>query len=114
MFRSRIVLCILLAVLSFGAFAAEDASAPARFDFDLARQKIAEIQKKVPETTEAQDLGDFRDTVAALATASEAIVADRTPRLAELDARLAELGPAPAKGAPPEAADIAAQRTALT
>jgi small-conductance mechanosensitive channel len=114
MLLSRIVLFALLAVLSFGAFAADDASAPARFDFDLARQKIAEIQKKVPETSEAQDLGDFRDTVAAFATAADAIVADRTPRLAELDARLAELGPAPAKGAPPEAADIAAQRNALT
>jgi small-conductance mechanosensitive channel len=114
MLRSRIVLLVLLAVLSFGAFAADDAQAPARFDFDLARQKITEIQKKIPETTEAQDLGDFRDTVSALAAAADAIVADRTPRLAEVDARLAELGPAPAKGAPAEAADIAAQRTALT
>ena len=57
---------------------------------------------------------DLRDAASALVAAADAIVADRTPKLAALDARLAELGAAPAKGAPPEAADISAQRTQLT
>ena len=41
-------------------------------------------------------------------------VAILTPRLAGIDTRLAQLGPAPAKGQPPEAPEIAANRAELT
>src|SRR5262245_3713023 len=39
---------------------------------------------------------------------------DLEPRLAEVDARLKDLGPAPARDAPPEDSAIAAERTRLT
>ena len=54
-----------------------------------------------------------RDLATSIGTSADAIASDRAPKLESLDARIAELGPAPAKGSPPEAADIAAQRTAL-
>ncbi|MEO5622452.1 MAG: DUF3772 domain-containing protein [Dokdonella sp.] len=81
---------------------------------DSARQQIADIRKQL-DAVEIEDvkLNEFRDTVAALATQADALTLDRTPQLAALDARLAELGPAPSKGAPAEAADIAAQRADL-
>ncbi len=81
--------------------------------FDDARQQITDIRKQLG----AADLDDahlagFRDAATAIATQADAVVADRTPKLAALDARLSELGPPPAKGVG-EAADITAQRNDL-
>ena len=112
MLRLRSCPLRLSALLSLRAFAAEPDAA--QFNFEAARQKIAEIRKQAAENVEQTDVADLRDTVSALVAAADAIVADRTPKLAALDARLGELGAAPAKGAPPEAADISAQRTQLT
>lgn len=51
-------------------------------------------------------LGPVRDDL-------RAKVADLEPRVGEIDARLKQLGPAPAKDAPPEDAAVAAERTRL-
>ena len=82
--------------------------------FDDARQQIADIRKKLAGKGELEDaqLAQFRDAVAAIGAQADATAADRTPKLAAIEARLAELGPAPAKGGS-EAADIAAQRADL-
>jgi small-conductance mechanosensitive channel len=80
--------------------------------FDDARKQIETIRKLAGDVDET-NLDAFRDGVTAIAAEAEALIADRTPKLAELDARLTELGPAPAKGEPPEATDIATQRDAI-
>jgi len=101
---------VLIALVSVPAFAQEPDSA--KF-FDSARQQIADIRKQLGEDVDDAKLDDFRDLATAIGTSADALVADRTPKLAALDARIAELGPPPAKGSPPEAQDIAAQRTAI-
>lgn len=60
--------------------------------------------------------GDIRKPSAAMyaiQTQAEALAADRKTRLAEIDARLAELGKAPEKGAGTEVADVVRQRASL-
>ncbi|HVT32079.1 MAG TPA: DUF3772 domain-containing protein, partial [Rhodanobacteraceae bacterium] len=110
MLRFRVFAFLLIAFAGCPVSAADE---PAKFDFDAARAKIAEIRKQVAGNADPAQVSDLRDTIAGFDAAADAIVADRTPKLAALDARLAELGPAPAKGAPAEAADIAAQRASL-
>ena len=106
----RVLFPVLLALGCLCAFAQEPDSA--KF-FDDARAQVADIRKQLGAGVDDAQLNEFRDAVAALATRADALAADRTPKLAALDARIAELGEAPAKGAPAEAADIAAQRSAL-
>jgi small-conductance mechanosensitive channel len=106
----RAALFALAALLAHEVLAADE---PAKFDFDAARAKIAEIRKQVAGNVDPAAVGDLRDTVVAFDATADAIVADRAPKLAALAAQLAELGPAPEKGAPAEAADIAAHRASL-
>ncbi|NCT66940.1 MAG: mechanosensitive ion channel family protein [Rhodanobacteraceae bacterium] len=106
----RVVFTVLLALASLRGLAQEQD--PARF-FDDARAQVADIRKQLGGEVDDAQLTAFRDAVAALATRADALATDRAPRLAALDARIAELGEAPAKGAPAEAADITAQRNAL-
>ncbi|MBN8727075.1 MAG: mechanosensitive ion channel family protein [Xanthomonadales bacterium] len=94
------------------------AAAPVTLDsspksFDAARQRLAEIRKQLAAaaTRDDAELLGFRDTTLAVGAQAEALVADRTPRLAAVEARLAELGPAPTEGG--EARDIAVQRADL-
>ncbi|HKE49271.1 MAG TPA: DUF3772 domain-containing protein [Rhodanobacteraceae bacterium] len=110
MLRLRIVLFAFLALVALRGFAQDvDGS-----KFDAAREQIADIRKHLAAgDTDEATLNDFRDKAIAIGTLADAFAADRAPRLDALDARIAELGPAPAKGAPPEAADIAAQRASL-
>ncbi len=102
-----------LFLASFGASCFAQAPDAAKF-FDDARQQTADIRKQLnADDVEDAKLLEFRDAASSLGAQSEALIADRTPKLAALQARLAELGPEPAKGTS-EAADIAAQRTDLT
>lgn len=81
--------------------------------FDDARQQVADIRKQLGgNDVDDAKLNGLRDAVAALAAQADAIASDRAPKLAALQARLSELGPAPAKGFS-EAPDIAAQRADL-
>ena len=110
MLRFRVFTFFLLALVSLRGFGQESDSA--KF-FDSARQQIAEIRKQLGDDVEPAQLNDFSDLATSIGTSADSIASDRAPKLDALDARIAELGPAPAKGSPPEAADIAAQRTAL-
>ena len=84
----------------------------ARF-FDDARQQIVDIRKELGSASiDAVKLNAFRDTLVALGSQADAIAGDRAPKLAAIQARLTELGPAPAKGVT-EAPDIASQRADL-
>jgi small-conductance mechanosensitive channel len=71
----------------------------------------------LPETPAAGiDGGDERKLLSIaydVQQQADRFVADHTDALAQLDAQLAALGPAPAKGAPAEAPDVAAQRASL-
>jgi len=106
----RYCLLIVLALTSLQAFAQDQDSAKL---FDSSRQQIADIRKELAGDVDETKLGEFRAAATSIGAEADALVADRAPKLAALDARIAELGPAPAKGAPAEAADIAAQRVAI-
>ncbi|MEP7097760.1 MAG: DUF3772 domain-containing protein [Dokdonella sp.] len=81
--------------------------------FDDARQQIVDIRKDLGgKDVDDAKLNGLRDAVAALTVQADAIVSDRAPKLDALQARLTELGPAPAKGVS-EAPDIASQRADL-
>lgn len=81
--------------------------------FDDARQQIADIRKQIGgDALDDAKLNEFRDAVAALGTQADAVASDHAPKLAAIQARLTELGPAPAKGVS-EAPDITAQRADL-
>ncbi|HEY0230121.1 MAG TPA: DUF3772 domain-containing protein, partial [Dokdonella sp.] len=80
---------------------------------DDARAQLAGIQKQLAGgDVDDATLDTFRDQTAALSAQADALAGDRAPKLAALEARLKELGPAPPKGTP-EATDITAQRNDL-
>ena len=110
MLRWRAIAFLLLALVTLRGFGQEPDSA--KF-FDTAQQQIADIRKQLGADVDEIKLGDFRDLATSIVTSADALAADRAPKLDALDARIAELGPAPANGGPVEAADIAAQRAAL-
>ncbi len=110
MLRWRAIAFLLLALVASRAFGQEPDSA--KF-FDAAQQQIADIRKQLGAEVDETKLSDVRDIATSIVSSADALAADRAPKLDALDARIAELGPAPAKGAPAEAPDIAAQRAAL-
>ncbi|GAA0724781.1 DUF3772 domain-containing protein [Dokdonella soli] len=103
-------LLLLIALAALPCFA--QAPDSTKF-FDDARQQTADVRKQLggAEVDDAK-LNEFRDAASALGAQADALAADRVPKLAAIQARLAELGPAPVKGTS-EAPDIAAQRTDL-
>jgi small-conductance mechanosensitive channel len=109
----RVFLSLLLALLPLAALAQQQPGPEqdsTKF-VDEARQQLATIGKQLqdPQLADA-NLDAFRDGATAIAAEADALILDRTPKLAALDTRLSELGPPPQKGDPPEAADIAAER----
>ena len=77
---------------------------------DELRKQLDAIPAKLSEEDDGRKL---LTEVAAIGTAAERVVAQRTSDLADLDRRLEGLGPTPEKGAPADAPDVAEQRTAL-
>lgn len=78
---------------------------------DALRERFDAIPTKLGED---DDYRQWLSDVAAIGTAATQVAARRAEALADLDTRLAGLGPAPAKGAPAEASDVAQQRAALS
>ena len=76
---------------------------------DLRRQLDA-IPQKLGEDDDGRKL---LNEVNAIGMAAEQLAAHRTEALADIDSRLAGLGPAPEKGAAPDARDVAEQRANL-
>ncbi|TAL86187.1 MAG: mechanosensitive ion channel family protein [Rhodanobacter sp.] len=58
-------------------------------------------------------LSDLRNTAMGIQTQASQLAASLAPKMAALQAQLTVLGPAPAKGAPPEAAEVSKQRRKL-
>ncbi|WP_440108280.1 DUF3772 domain-containing protein [Acidovorax sp. BL-A-41-H1] len=74
------------------------------------RRQLDAVPKKLGDEDDGRKLlGD----VNAIGASAEQLAARRTEELADIDSRLARLGPAPQKGAAPDAPDVAGQRTAL-
>ncbi|AVS75315.1 DUF3772 domain-containing protein [Paracidovorax cattleyae] len=77
---------------------------------DELRKRLEAIPRKLGDQDDGRKL--VNDAYAVGATA-EQVVARRTADLADLDSRLAGLGPAPEKGAPADSPDVVQQRSAL-
>jgi small-conductance mechanosensitive channel len=69
----------------------------------------AALKEKSPDLS----LGDLRNTALGVQDQARELADSLAPQMAALQAQLTVLGPAPAKGAPPEAAEVAAQRRQL-
>ena len=94
---------------------AAGASRPAAAEVPL--PSVDELRKQLdaiaPQLSEDDDGRKLLGDVNAIGKAAEQIAARRTEELADIDSRLAGLGPAPEKGAPPDAPDVAEQRASL-
>jgi potassium-dependent mechanosensitive channel len=94
---------------------AASAGRPAATDIPL--PSVDELRKQLeavpPQLGEDDDGRKLLGDVNAIGKAAEEIAARRTEELADIDSRLAGLGPAPEKGAPPDAPDVAEQRASL-
>lgn len=94
---------------------AASAGRPAANDVPL--PSVDELRKQLeaipPQLGEDDDGRKLLGDVNAIGKAAEEIAARRTEELADIDSRLAGLGPAPEKGAPPDAPDVAEQRASL-
>ena len=112
----------LLALVSLTAFAQPETTKPAQQTKESrdpgsflkgASQQVADIRKALGGEVDDATLEDLRDKAADIGASADRIVAERTPDLDSLNARIAVLGPAPEKGAAPESAEIASERSAL-
>ncbi len=123
---NRILRPLLVVLLALAAIAHADQTAttaaaakePAQKDsaqfFDDAMKQIAEMRAQlVGADLDTARLIELRNEAGRLAGTADGLLAERIPRLEAVDARLAELGEAPAEDEPPEATDIVAQRQAL-
>lgn len=110
-FLSRFALFLALGLSAQLSYADEIDSAKL---FDEGRKQVVEMRAQVlTGELDAAKLQEYRDNAGSIAGQANALIADRAPKLEAIDARIAELGEAPAKGSPAEASDITAQRKAL-
>lgn len=93
---------------------ASAASAPSPGQtLDQLRDQLDTIKKTLGAKPDDHALADLRTSALAVQDQADQLAATLAPQMDSLNARLAVLGPAPAKGAPPEAAEVAAQRKQL-
>lgn len=95
--------------------AATTASKPAAAEVPLPtvdelRRQLDAIPQKLGEEDDGRKL---LSDVNAIGKAAEQLTTRRTEELADIDSRLSGLGPAPEKGATPDAPDVAEQRASL-
>ena len=114
------MLCLML--LGACALHAQDASTtsaatspaptPAQA-LDALRDQLDAIKKTLGAKPDDRTLADLRASAQGVQDQAGQLAAALAPQMDSLNARLAVLGPAPAKGSPPEAAEVAAQRRQL-
>lgn len=110
-FLSRLFLLLALCLAARASHA--DEIDPAKL-FDEGRKQVVDMRAQVfSGELDAAKLLEYRDNAGSIAGQANALIADRAPKLEAIDARIAELGEAPAKGSPAEASDITLQRKAL-
>ena len=105
----RLATLLLAAVLGSAVFAQGTGAPPEATVADL-RTQLDRIPASVETNAEVRDL---IDRINAISAQADKFVASRTGQLNDLNARLGELGTAPAGGAAAEDPDITRQRAAL-
>ena len=118
LFRFLLVFSLILAaptVLAQDA-PASAASTPAPPTADQLNDQLADIQQQLSAKDRPDDatLIELRNKVQTVQKQATELVGTLTPQSESLQAKLNVLGAAPAKGAPPEAPEIASQRKDLT
>ena len=118
---SRLLLILLLAVLGVAPALAQDAQKSAQIPQtvlatpDQLSAQLDKIKATLANKTDLSDdiLSDARSKVQALQQQADQLTASLSPQADALKAKLDVLGPAPEKGAPPEAPEVASQRKQL-
>jgi len=120
----RYLLILLLALCSGGVLAQDtpEAAAPAAAAPVLTpAQTLTQLRAQLDEIKAAVDskktdvpLGDLRNRALDVQQQAEQLASTLSPQSAGLQTRLDVLGPAPAKGAPPESPQLSLQRKELT
>ena len=115
---ARLLLVLLLAFGSSAALARQDAAPDAppptpSQQMDQLRGQLDDIKKALAAQPTAGQLGDLRTQALAVQDQASQLAASLAPQVQSVQAQLAVLGPAPAKGAPAEAAEVSAQRRKL-
>lgn len=113
--RCLALLCLLL--VSIGGFAQNapppvPAATPAQ-TLDALGAQLDSVQSTLKRKHNDVPLADLRGQALAVQDQARQLAAGLDPQMAALQAQLAVLGPAPAKGAPPESSEVAAQRRQL-
>lgn len=78
------------------------------------RTELDDIKSSVDAKKPDTPLNDLRTSALAVQQKADQLASSLAPQDASLQTRLDVLGPAPAKGAPPESAELSAQRRQLT
>ncbi|WP_449428836.1 DUF3772 domain-containing protein [Rhodanobacter umsongensis] len=117
---SRYLLVLLLAVSSSNLLAQDTPGATATTPAPTPAQTLTQLRSQLDSIKAAVDAGkndvplsDLRASALAVQQQAEQLGATLSPQSASLQARLDVLGPPPAKGAPPESAELGAQRRQL-
>jgi potassium efflux system protein len=92
--------------------AASSATTPAQALNQLDK-RLDSLKATLKDTHASTPLADLRSAALGVQDQASQLAGSLTPQMTALQAQLAVLGPAPAKGAPPEAAEVASQRRQL-
>lgn len=117
----RFLLLVLLCLGNFAALAqnsnplpapAASAATPAQA-LDQLGGRLDAVKAALKDKQATAPLADLRNAALGVQDQARQLAGNLTPQMAALQAQLAVLGPPPAKGAPPEAAEVASQRRQL-
>ena len=109
--RTLLAAAVFLAALCAAAIAQQDAVAT----IDSSRQELDRIELRLKDSYLGdEELNDLRARVEPMAVALESAISLLQPKLADADARLAQIGPKPKDGEPAESADVTKERDAQT
>jgi len=108
--RSAAFLVAMVLCTVAGAQTAEPrAAAP-----EVTLKNLRALSEQMPKSADSEDeVGSIGSLTNDIVAQAERFVAARTAQLADLNARLGELGPAPTAGGNPESPDVTRQRAAL-